>query len=439
MALVCLVLALSFVTVLLAMRHGELARSRNLLRHYEHIYRQSGTAGLQTAFAAEHGGGSSFLRLEGGGGQLILVRGSDQTRLPDFNAFPPSADHVWHTLQKKQFPGTWTVSAMPVADNLFLQIGMDSSDSINLLKRIGLYFLLLPFMLLPLCLVRAWWGSRRTRTLLHDLSRKITALARDGQRDEVKLQPENPDAEELVNSINLLLDRHRQLTRELQESLDNVAHDLRTPVTRLRSVAEYGLRKGEDNAYLRKTLADCLEESDRLLSMLNTMLSVTEAEAGTLELDLQPVSLRDSIGGIIELYELIAEEQGVTIQGPNGQDLRILADSRRISQVWANLLDNAIKYGADLIEITVRRSGSMAEIEFRDNGMGISASELEKIWTRLFRGDRSRSRPGLGLGLTLVKAMVENHNGTITVASTLDQGTTFTLHLPLAEESEQQQ
>jgi signal transduction histidine kinase len=434
MAVACLALALAFLAVVLALRTMERERADRLLLHYEHIFRRTGTAGLQAAFAAETGSGASFLRLEGDGRQLILVRGDSAQTLPDFTAFPPSADHVWHGLQKRPGPGCWTVRALAVGDDLYLQVGMDAGSNIDLLRRIALYFPALLLALLPLCLARAWYTGRTNRKNLHRLSRRIRAIAAEGRRQAGgKLQPDSPDEAELVASINQLLARHRQLTRELQESLDNVAHDLRTPVTRLRSIAEYGLRKGDDNDYLRKTLADCLEESDRLLAMLNTMLNVTEAEAGTLELDLQPVSLQESIGSILELYGIIAEEQGVSITGPTGEDLSILADPRRIGQVWANLLDNAIKYGADRIDISVHRVGDMAEIRIRDNGMGISPAELDRIWSRLFRGDRSRSKPGLGLGLTLVKAMVENHGGTITAASALDKGTTFTVTLPLAD------
>ncbi|RUM40944.1 MAG: hypothetical protein DSY70_02335, partial [Desulfobulbus sp.] len=105
---------------------------------------------------------------------------------------------------------------------------------------------------------------------------------------------------------------------------------------------------------------------------------------------------------------------------------------QRINQVWANLVDNAIKYNATEIEIITRKENNSAQITIRDNGMGISENELPRIWDRLYRGDRSRSKPGLGLGLTLVRATVQNHNGTITASSDLNQGTVFTITLPLA-------
>jgi signal transduction histidine kinase len=114
--------------------------------------------------------------------------------------------------------------------------------------------------------------------------------------------------------------------------------------------------------------------------------------------------------------------------------LKILADEQRICQVWANLIDNAIKYSGSEIKISSQQQGSMVAVRISDNGIGISENEINRIWERLFRGDRSRSKFGLGLGLTLVRAMVKNHHGSIEVHSTLNKGTTFTIFLPLAPE-----
>ncbi len=130
------------------------------------------------------------------------------------------------------------------------------------------------------------------------------------------------------------------------------------------------------------------------------------------------------------MYQVLAEEQHVSIQLQAPEPVMALVDRTRISQVWANLLDNAIKYGADRIRISLAVRGQMAEGRIEDNGMGISEAEKERIWERLYRGDRSRNRPGLGLGLTLVRAIVEAHHGSIVVESRMQQGTTFTVRLP---------
>ena len=429
----CIFFFAAFVVVLMTLRQQEQDRAKQLLHHYQTIYQQSGPSGLQLSYTAARDHTDSFLRLEGPNLRLILVTNDGQNEtLPDFSSFPKSIDLVWHALQPGRSRGPWTVAATSFADGNSLQIGINSGESLHMLQRMGRLLLQLTILFLLLCCIPAWFAARRSSETIRSLTEQINGMSNEISRELQFNRETGPEGENLIKAVNRLLTRHQRLTRELQDSMDNVAHDLRTPMTRLRSIAEYGLHKGEDNAHLREALTDCLEESDRLLSMLNTMLNVAEAEADTVKLNLQLVSLEDSINDVLDLYSIIAEEQGVAIHFTPQPDMLILADQQRISQVWANLLDNAIKYNSTEITISTSRQDEMAQIMIRDNGMGISENELNHIWDRLFRGDRSRSKPGLGLGLTLVRATVNSHNGTIEVSSSINQGTTFTIHLPLA-------
>jgi signal transduction histidine kinase len=426
----------AFLAVLFILHGREQAKVQQQLQLYQSLYQQNGPAALQMAYAAA---GSkqdiSFLRLEGAGLRLILVNSAfhnETIQFPDFASFSHSTNLIWHSLQPGSRLGPWSVAAAALDDGNILQVGINSSDSLDLLRLLGITFLLLTLLLLLFCLIPAWYTVRAVNSTALSLTQKINAITGDNQEKIEPAAQAAPEEAGLADAVNRLLDRQQRLTRELQESMDNVAHDLRTPMTRLRAIAEYGLHKNEDNKHLRESLTDCLEESDRLLAMLNTMLNVAEAEADTVSLNLQPVSLTDSITDVVDLYSIIAEEQGALIHFEPEEDLMIAADPQRISQVWANLVDNAVKYNAKVITLTTRRQGDMACITIEDNGMGISETEIKRIWTRLFRGDRSRSKPGLGLGLTLVRATVHSHNGIITVDSTLNKKTTFTLLLPLA-------
>jgi len=136
------------------------------------------------------------------------------------------------------------------------------------------------------------------------------------------------------------------------------------------------------------------------------------------------------------LYQYVAEEAGITVNCTGKRELVIQADKTRISQVWANLLDNAIKYGKEsgTVQITACKRGQEVIVSFSDNGTGISEMEIERIWERLYRGDRSRSKQGLGLGLNYVKAVVEAHHGKALVSSTVLEGSRFEVHLPLQSE-----
>jgi signal transduction histidine kinase len=166
--------------------------------------------------------------------------------------------------------------------------------------------------------------------------------------------------------------------------------------------------------------------------MLNTLMDISEAETGTMKLALETINLPDLIRSVIDLYEIIAEEKKITIHASLPDKLPIEADRVRIQQALANLIDNAIKYTppGGRIEVSAEPDDQQVVIRVRDTGMGISTEDLPRIWDRLYRGDKSRSQKGLGLGLCLVKAVVEAHHGKVEVASQPGNGSLFTIILP---------
>jgi signal transduction histidine kinase len=156
-----------------------------------------------------------------------------------------------------------------------------------------------------------------------------------------------------------------------------------------------------------------------------------------MRLELSHCDLAKTLAQVVTLYEYVAEERKIRVQLSTEEPLWALIDSTRIAQVWANLLDNAIKYGKEggggWVKIAARVTEGQAEVVFTDNGMGISDNEQDRIWERLYRGDRSRSQKGLGLGLNYVRAVVEAHSGSVVVASVLHEGSSFIVRLPLGQ------
>ena len=369
------------------------------------------------------------------GDEQLLITGTKQFDFNKLVDLPPTATGEWVTLSHPSQRGGWVLVSMSLSHGGVAQGGVNVEEN-----GLAVYQLILnSSKWILLCsaigaLVLALLLVYLLEVPLKELEKSLKqALPLEGLTVEGKENILTP----LFQLLEKLFYQNRSLISEMQSSLDNVAHDLRTPMTRLRAIAEYALQSdSQDPDVYRNALSDCLEESERVVSMLGVMMSVAEAEAGTMRLELQSVNVLEMLKDVTELYQYVAEEAGITISCTGDSELIIRADKTRLSQVWANLLDNAIKYGKEngSVKIQAVRRGEEAIVSFVDNGIGISESEINRIWERLYRGDRSRSKQGLGLGLNYVKAVVEAHHGKALVSSTILEGSCFEVHLPLQRE-----
>jgi signal transduction histidine kinase len=259
-------------------------------------------------------------------------------------------------------------------------------------------------------------------------------ISRGNLASRVPVGKEGREIESLAKTFNTMLDRIQTLIVELREVTDNIAHDLRTPLTRIRGAAETLLTKSPDTEESGEKAVIILGECDRLINMINIMLEITRAETGIESFKKEMVDMVEVVETAHELFMPLAEERGVAfrLSVPKGP-LFVPGYPAHLQRLIANLLENAFKYSVNggSVSIDLVSDGDDALLSIADSGLGISEDDLPNIFDKFYRGDQSRSEPGNGLGLSLVRAYVREHDGEIFVRSAEGKGSTFTVHLPL--------
>jgi signal transduction histidine kinase len=317
-----------------------------------------------------------------------------------------------------------------------VQVGKSNEVRAELLARFRTVLFIATAVVVLAGVVGGALLTRSTMRPLRQLAEVVQTIVATGRFDaRVPVRGSTDPLDKLSALFNGLLDRIASLVAGMRGSLDNVAHDLRTPMTRLRSIAERALEAGgDDPARYREALSDCLEESERVSEMLNSLMDISEAETGVMRLSVQPVDAAEVLHDVAELYEDVAEDKGVSLDVAATGVVMVAADRNRLRQVMANLVDNAVKYTPAGGRVTLRavEREEVGVLEVEDTGPGIGADEQDRIWDRLYRGDQSRSARGLGLGLSLVRAIATAHHGRAEVVSSPGRGSTFSVSLPKA-------
>jgi len=320
-----------------------------------------------------------------------------------------------------------------IGPGLILQLGQSMENHTRIIEVFRKVFITTMVIIFVLAVVVGWFMARRALVGVESVTRTARRISEGSLEKRVPVKKRADEIDQLALTFNRMLDRIEKLVTGIKEMSDNIAHDLKSPITRIRGIAEVSMTSDSSLKEYEAMAAGTIEECDRLLDMINTMLIISRTEAGVNQLDCQNLDISKLVTDACDIFQAPAEDKGLTLDCNGPGSISIDGDVRLIQRLVANLLDNAIKYTpADgRIDVSVSPGENRTvEIAVKDSGVGISGQDLEHIFERFYRCDPSRSQTGTGLGLSFARAVARAHNGEITGVSTLGEGSTFTVMLP---------
>ena len=308
---------------------------------------------------------------------------------------------------------------LPGGFHLVVGRDLDEADRLHLviLRAAGWSIL----FVLVLAVIAGVFVARRVLSRVDQMTETSRIIMAGDFSGRLAITGTNDELDRLAQSLNAMLERISELMAGLREVSDNIAHDLKTPLTRLRNSAEEALRTGSSPEEYRVALNDVIDEADGLIKVFNALLMIARADAGGHLEGMATVDAGEIARDVAELYEPLAEEAGLALRVEGDETLPIRASRELIGQALANLVDNAIKYTSEVdgtrgqsdIRVTAQKVGDRIELSVADRGPGIPLADRGRAIERFVRLVTSRTRPGSGLGLSLAAAVARLHGGTL--------------------------
>jgi heavy metal sensor kinase len=289
-------------------------------------------------------------------------------------------------------------------------------------------------LILLISVAVGWFLAGRALKPFEEITRTAEKITYENLNTQIYTERKEEEVQRLVQAFNAMVKRLDESFRQMRKFNADAAHELRTPLAILQGETEVALRSPGLPEEIRLVLSSNLEELDRLARIVNDLLTLSEAESGIQALIKEPVDLRGLIEDLVDQMRLLASDRNLRIEIQSVPALWIDADKLWIRRAIVNLLHNAIKYSRDggKIGISASMENSTVKLRIWDYGIGILPQDLPHIFDRFYRADPARSRDsgGVGLGLALVKWIIEAHNGSIRVESAAEQGSLFEIFLP---------
>jgi signal transduction histidine kinase len=411
-------------------------------QEYTALYNIKGTQSIEDHFKIadqEQEDATFFIRVASANNKTIYFRTPVPTKNFDLSEIENNLQNLkngkeWFYLKTKNHAHDVEVLSFKMPNGLFFQIGKTVADRDQLLENYIKIFMEVVLFAIILGGIGGVLLSNRLLSPLRNLISTIKTIRTGDESARVPLVHSTDEFEELTILFNLMLDHVQTSNQSMRQTLDTIAHELRTPLTSVRGLAEVTLRKNNFNeTESRRVLEDCILGIDEILTEFKMMTDITIVESGIQNLNKEDLDLNEICNDIVNLYEIVADQKEIKIILNTDSNIRIYADKKKLRQVVANLLDNAIKYSPENSEIKIITSqdSENAFIKICDQGIGISENDMPHIWKRLYRGENGRHEKGMGLGLSLVKSIILAHQGEIIVENNGGPGSIFLVRLPI--------
>ena len=320
-----------------------------------------------------------------------------------------------------------------IGRGVILQLGQSMENQTRFIEAFRRIFVVTMAFLLILAALIGWFMARRALSRIEEVTQTARHISAGMLEERVPVKTRGDEVEQLAITFNQMLDRIQKLVTEIKEMSDNIAHDLKSPLTRIRGTAEVTLTTSKSFVEYKNMAASTIEECDHLLDMINTMLLISKTEAGVGVLEYEEMDIANVVKDAGELFLPLAEEKGVSMRLNIPETYTLQGDIRMLQRMISNLLDNAIKYtpAGGTVDIYIHpKNETSVVLAVKDTGVGIPESDLTHVFERFYRGDPSRPQVGSGLGLSLANAIANAHGGSIDVTSTPGKGSTFSVILP---------
>lgn len=320
-----------------------------------------------------------------------------------------------------------------ISPGLIINIGESTKEKNDIMSLLLKAVAIMLSVVFPLTAAVGWVVVRRALRGVEEVSRAAVDIEKGELDRRVTIHVQGREIKNLVHTFNAMADRIRRLILEMREMIDNIAHDLRSPITRIRAISETALTGAESIESCHKAAADTLVECEHLINLINTTLDVAEAEAGVGNETREHIDLSSLAEVACELFEPAAEQGGVTLACNITANCILTGNRQNLQRMFTNLLDNAIKYTprGGWVRVTLTYDEHEARVSFADSGIGIPYSEQSRVFQRFYRCDQSRAKQGCGLGLSFALAVAHAHGGDITLRDGNHGGSIFTITLPL--------